>query len=128
MRGRSVGVLLEVNESGEESKSGCAPERALELAEQIAAPEGVELQGLMTVGAHVRDERRIREGFAHLRGLREQIRSLGVPGTARCMELSMGMSGDLEYAIAEGRRSCAWAPPFSANAISSESRCRAASP
>lgn len=74
----------------------------------------------MTVGAHVRDERRIREGFAHLRGLRERIQSLGMPGTARCVELSMGMSGDLEYAIAEGRRSCAWGPPSSANATSSE--------
>lgn len=102
VRGRSMGVLLEVNESGEESKSGCAPDQALELAEQIAALGGVELQGLMTVGAHVRDERRIREGFAHLRGLRERIQSLGMPGTARCVELSMGMSGDLEYAIAEG--------------------------
>lgn len=50
----------------------------------------------------MRDERRIREGFAHLRGLRERIQSLGMPGTARCVELSMGMSGDLEYAIAEG--------------------------
>ena len=93
VRGRSMGVLLEVNESGEESKSGCAPDQALELAEQIAALGGVELQGLMTVGAHVRDERRI---------LRERIQSLGMPGTARCVELSMGMSGDLEYAIAEG--------------------------
>lgn len=102
VRGREIGVFLEVNESGEASKSGCDPEQALELAEQIAQLEGLELQGLMTVGAHVDDEKTIRAGYAHLRSLREQIQQLGLPGTKTCRELSMGMSGDLEYAIAEG--------------------------
>ena len=53
MRGITVGVLLEVNESGEESKSGCAPSHAIDLAQRIGAMGGLELQGLMTIGAHV---------------------------------------------------------------------------
>ena len=92
-RGITVGVLLEVNESGEESKSGCAPSHAI---------DGIELQGLMTIGAHVYDETVIRRGFSHLRKTRDLILASGEPGTDRCRELSMGMTGDMELAIAEG--------------------------
>jgi PLP dependent protein len=97
-----VGVLLEVNESGEVSKSGCEPEEATDLAYQIAALEGLSLQGLMTVGAHVDDEGTIRSGFAHLRGVRDAVLASGEPGTAECRELSMGMTHDMGYAVAEG--------------------------
>lgn len=100
--GTTVGVLLEVNESGETSKSGCDPSLALDIARRIGAMGGVELQGLMTIGAHVDDERVIRAGFAHLRRLREQILASGDPGTGHCLELSMGMTQDMELAIAEG--------------------------
>ncbi|PLS26137.1 YggS family pyridoxal phosphate enzyme [Bifidobacterium anseris] len=102
LRGADVGVLLEVNESGEPTKSGCDPDEAFELALQIAEIDGIELQGLMTVGAHVDDEAVVRRGFAHLRDLRDRVRASGAEGTADCVELSMGMSGDMEYAIAEG--------------------------
>lgn len=100
--GITVGVLLEVNESGETSKSGCDPALALDIARRIGAMGGVDLQGLMTIGAHVDDERVIRAGFAHLRRLREQILASGDPGTGHCRELSMGMTQDMELAIAEG--------------------------
>ena len=100
--GRTVGILLEVNESGEQAKSGCAPDQALDLAYELAAMEGIQLKGLMTVGAHVDDEAIIRSGFAHLRGLRDHIRDSGEPGTDTCTMLSMGMTGDMEYAVAEG--------------------------
>ena len=100
--GRTVGILLEVNESGEQAKSGCAPDQALNLAYELAAMEGIRLKGLMTVGAHVDDEAVIRRGFAHLRGLRDRIRDSGQPGTDTCSMLSMGMTGDMEYAVAEG--------------------------
>ena len=102
MRGITVGVLLEVNESGEESKSGCAPSHAIDLAQRIGAMGGLELQGLMTIGAHVDDERAIRAGFAHLRRTRDQILASGAEGTASCKELSMGMTHDMAYAIEEG--------------------------
>ena len=102
MRGITVGVLLEVNESGEESKSGCAPSHAIDLAQRIGAMGGLRLQGLMTIGAHVDDERTIRAGFAHLRRTRDQIIASGTEGTADCTELSMGMTHDMTYAIEEG--------------------------
>ncbi|KAA8820107.1 YggS family pyridoxal phosphate-dependent enzyme [Bifidobacterium vespertilionis] len=101
-RGITVGVLLEVNESGEESKSGCDPEAALDIAASVAALEGLELQGLMTIGAHVDDEATIRRGFAHLRATRDAVLASGAPGTASCRELSMGMTNDMALAIAEG--------------------------
>lgn len=102
MRGITVGVLLEVNESGEESKSGCAPSHAIDLAQRIGAMGGLRLQGLMTIGAHVDDERTIRAGFAHLRRTRDQILASGAEGTSDCTELSMGMTHDMAYAIEEG--------------------------
>lgn len=101
-RGIEVGVLLEVNESGEASKSGCDPSVAVALARRIGTLGGLRLQGLMTVGAHVDDERTIRAGFAHLRRTRDQILASGAPGTCDCRELSMGMTQDMELAIAEG--------------------------
>jgi pyridoxal phosphate enzyme (YggS family) len=102
MRGITVGVLLEVNESGEASKSGCPASRAIDLAQRIGNMGGLQLQGLMTIGAHVSDETAIRAGFAHLRKTRDQILASGAPGTEHCTELSMGMTGDMELAIAEG--------------------------
>ena len=101
-RGITVGVLLEVNESGEESKSGCDPAHAIRIAQKIGTLDGIELQGLMTIGAHVHDETVIRRGFSHLRKTRDLILASGEPGTDRCRELSMGMTGDMELAIAEG--------------------------
>lgn len=100
--GQTVDVFLEVNESGEEAKSGCAPESAFDEALAITGLEGVRLTGLMTVGAHVDNEAIIRAGFSHLRELRDRLVSSGEPGTANCTELSMGMTGDMALAIAEG--------------------------
>ncbi len=102
MRGITVGVLLEVTESGEASKSGCPARHALDLAQRLRNMGGLQLQGLMTIGAHVSDETTIRAGFAHLRKTRDQILASGAPGTEHCTELSMGMTGDMELAIAEG--------------------------
>lgn len=98
----TVGVLLEVNESGEASKSGCEPSQAINLAEQIATMDGLELRGLMTIGAHVDDEATIRAGFAHLRRTRDAILASHTPGTEHCTELSMGMTQDMTLAIEEG--------------------------
>ena len=98
-RGITVGVLLEVNESGEESKSGCDPAHAIRIAQKIGTLDGIELRGLMTIGAHVHDETVIRRGFSHLRKTRDLILASGEPGTDRCR---MGMTGDMELAIAEG--------------------------
>ena len=101
-RGILVGVFLEINESGEASKSGCNPSHAIELAQRIGIMGGIELRGLMTIGAHVSDEHVIRSGFAHLRRTRDLIVQSGTPGTEHCRELSMGMTSDMDLAIDEG--------------------------
>ena len=91
-RGASTRVLLEVNVAGEASKSGCAPDDLPGLAEEVARLPGLALRGLMCIPPAEDDPR---PHFAALRALRD---GLGVPMT----DLSMGMSGDFETAIAEG--------------------------
>ncbi|HYW24534.1 MAG TPA: YggS family pyridoxal phosphate-dependent enzyme [Terriglobales bacterium] len=92
-RGR-VAALLEVNVSREAQKSGVAPEQAVKTAAAVAGL--VDLQGLMGMGPAVGDPR---PAFAELRRLREQAEQrLGRPLPV----LSMGMSEDLEAAVAEG--------------------------
>jgi len=100
--GRTVDVLVQVNVSREASKSGVEPAGALELAGAVAGTEGVRLRGFMTIGANTADDGEVRAGFALLRELRDRVLASGTPGTAHASELSMGMSGDLELAVAEG--------------------------
>lgn len=91
-------ILLQVNTSGEDSKGGFAPDPGL-IAEQVARCRATGVlvpEGLMTIGAHSTDAARVRSSLALLASLREQV------GDPALTELSMGMSGDLEVAIAEG--------------------------
>ena len=97
--GKILPVLIEVNTSGEASKSGIAPENSLELAEKTAALANLRLDGMMTVGPITDSESEIRTAFAVLRELCGKARSL--TGLAMPV-LSMGMSGDFEAAILEG--------------------------
>jgi len=97
--GRTMPVLVEVNVSGEDSKFGVAPAGLPELLERLVPLEGIELRGLMTVGAPVARPEDARAGFARLRALRDEgERRLG----RSLPELSMGMSGDYEVAVEEG--------------------------
>jgi pyridoxal phosphate enzyme (YggS family) len=100
--GRILDVLIQINVSGEPTKHGVAPQDATELAVQVAALEGLRLRGLMTVGANSPDESAVRAGYALLRGLGDEIVRTGARGTSDATGLSMGMSRDLELAIAEG--------------------------
>ena len=101
-RSSGVQVYVQVNVSGEATKHGVAPADAVELATAVGALDGLRLTGLMTVGANSRDAGEVRAGYALLRTLRDEIIASGAPGTADARELSMGMSGDLELAVAEG--------------------------
>ncbi|HVZ81891.1 MAG TPA: YggS family pyridoxal phosphate-dependent enzyme [bacterium] len=94
-------VLLEVNTSGEDSKSGTAPDRALEEAGRISSLPGLRLRGLMTVGPLTDDRMRQRESFKRLKGLFDALKTMGIGGDEFSV-LSMGMSGDFEAAIEEG--------------------------
>jgi PLP dependent protein len=96
-QGPKLRALVEVNTSGESTKSGCTPEECHPLCERVAGSGALEFCGLMTIGPLQGDERRIRESFAQLRRLGETCRDL-----AASVELSMGMSGDFEWAIEEG--------------------------
>jgi len=94
-------VLIQVNLAGEASKSGVAPEEAMELAAAVGALENLSLRGLMTMPPFYNDPEQVRPYFAGLRKLADEIRSAALPGVAMD-ELSMGMTGDFEAAVAEG--------------------------
>lgn len=100
--GRTLDVMVQVNVSGEESKAGVEPDGAAHLSRQVAALEGLRLTGFMTIGANSPDTALVRAGFSRLRDIRDEVLASGAPGTGEARELSMGMSGDLEAAIAEG--------------------------
>lgn len=104
--GRRLDVLAQINVSGEATKSGVPPEGIFELVEAIAAHDSLRLCGLMTIGLNSPDRGAVRGGYELLASLREEVRALtGVAGAARAAELpelSMGMSGDFELAIAAG--------------------------
>ena len=93
-------ILIQVNSSGATTQSGCHPDHLLNLAEGILELDLVRIDGLMTIGANTSDEGRIHESFALTRALSEAMRER--LGLAAATELSMGMTGDLEIAIAEG--------------------------
>ena len=98
---RRVAVLLEINISGESSKHGAAPADAEALLLAAANCRHLEVRGLMTMASRDGDLVVARREFAALRALRDQLRRVAPPHVA-LDELSMGMSGDFEGAIAEG--------------------------
>ncbi len=92
-------VLLQINLARERQKAGAAEEDAERLAEDVLGLDGLGLKGLMVMPPFDSDPEKSRPYFAGLRGLRDELeRRLGV----RLPFLSMGMSGDLEQAAAEG--------------------------
>jgi pyridoxal phosphate enzyme (YggS family) len=92
-------VLLSVNVAGEASKGGVALETAPDIARAIAALDGVQLDGFMTMPPPSDDAHASRPAFTALAALRDRLRDdLGLPLPA----LSMGMSGDFAIAIACG--------------------------
>ncbi len=95
-------VMVQVNVSREASKHGVAPDEAVDLATAVAALDGLRLTGFQTIGAMSDDPLVVRAGFAALRAVRDEVVASGTPGTDGAVELSMGMTGDLELAIAEG--------------------------
>lgn len=91
-------VCIQVNVSGEGSKSGVAPGEERHLADVITSLPRLRLRGLMAIPEPTRDTRLQRKRYALLRELQEALIRLGHPLDT----LSMGMSDDLDAAIAEG--------------------------
>lgn len=103
--GRELDVMIQVNVSGEESKAGVSPDEALSFATQVQSLPALTVTGFMTIGLNSPDEQAVRAGYARLRDIRDQALILSERGELplrEAWELSMGMSGDLEWAIAEG--------------------------
>jgi len=97
----SVRVLLEVNVSGESSKFGFTPQEIELLLEELPQYKHISVCGLMCMAGLEGGPEAARRQFATLRELRDRLRTLAPP-EVKLDELSMGMSGDFEEAIAEG--------------------------
>jgi pyridoxal phosphate enzyme (YggS family) len=91
-------ICLQVNISGEASKSGVAPEELAALAHKVAALPNLRLRGLMAIPEPAVEFEQQRAAFARLRVLYEALRADGLALDT----LSMGMSADLHAAIVEG--------------------------
>jgi pyridoxal phosphate enzyme (YggS family) len=97
-----LNVCVQVNVSGEASKSGCSPEEAPALCAAVARLPGLRLRGLMAIPAAGEIPAAARPAFAALRELHQSIAAEGAVDTAGFDTLSMGMSADFEVAAEEG--------------------------
>jgi len=94
-------ILVQVNISGESTKSGTAAEEAIVLVNAIRWMENLSVKGLMTIPPFFDQPEKARPYFKALADLKNQIKNESPPGN-EINELSMGMSGDFEVAIEEG--------------------------
>jgi pyridoxal phosphate enzyme (YggS family) len=95
---RDMDVLVQVNTSGEDQKSGVRPEGLLALLKELSLLRRLRIRGLMTLAMLTEDKARVRGCFRCLNGLRQDAEKEGFP----LIHLSMGMSGDFEEAVEEG--------------------------
>ncbi|MCJ7859158.1 YggS family pyridoxal phosphate-dependent enzyme [Corynebacterium kalidii] len=99
---RSLDVLVQVNTSGEESKTGARPDEVATVLETAARCDRLRVRGFMTVAANTTDTGEVRRCFSDLRGILARAREDAVVDPELLTELSMGMSGDFRTAIEEG--------------------------
>lgn len=93
-----LNICLQVNIDAEDSKSGCSPEQLMELAAQTDGKPEIILRGIMAIPAPQTDLAAQRAAFAQLATLYRSLQAR----YPQVDTLSMGMSGDMEAAIAEG--------------------------
>lgn len=99
--GRSLDVLVQVNTSAEASKFGLAPEAVPQFLKELAAFTSLRPKGFMTLATFTPDEAEVRRCFRLLREIRNRAMNESPQGEL-LRDLSMGMSGDYEWAIEEG--------------------------
>jgi len=99
--GNPMRVFVEVNASGETTKSGVRPEQVRDLMIGLADQRGLLIDGLMTIPPPAPSAEAARPHFRALRALRDRLQS-DAPANAPLRELSMGMSDDFMVAIEEG--------------------------
>jgi uncharacterized pyridoxal phosphate-containing UPF0001 family protein len=94
-------ILVDVNVTQDHTKTGLAIEQLLQEADRIAALPNIRWCGLMAMSSHDADSATVAKEFSLVRQLRDRLQAeLG--SQVRLTELSMGMSGDFQQAIAEG--------------------------
>ena len=98
---RTLSVFIQVNTSGEASKFGIEPDATSELIGICLEQPRLEVQGLMTIGPLTDDRKRIVASFQLLRQLAENLKQ-EYREQLTSLDLSMGMTDDFEWAIAEG--------------------------
>lgn len=96
-----VRALIELNLGGEETKSGVAKDKVMELLENIGELSNLSIEGLMTVPPYRANCEDVRPYFRELRELRDQLDRLKLPNV-ELRELSMGMTHDYPVAVEEG--------------------------
>lgn len=94
-------ILIQVNISQEETKSGISVDDAVSLIAEISHLDNLAVKGLMTMPPYFNQPEKVQPFFAALRNLRDQIESKAIPNVSMD-QLSMGMTGDFEVAIEEG--------------------------
>lgn len=99
--GKRCDILVQVNISREATKGGTTSEELLDLVRQVAGLPHLRVVGLMTMPPFFDDPEGARPYFRALKELSGAVEAAGIPGV-EMRELSMGMSGDFEAAIAEG--------------------------
>lgn len=99
--GRTLDILVQVNTSYEDSKFGVAPDKTLNLIEQLAQLDTLNIKGLMTIGKLSATPEESRKYFRKLKEIQQAITEKNIP-RVEMNELSMGMSRDYEVAVQEG--------------------------
>jgi len=94
-------ILVQVNISAEDTKSGISTDEAPRLIAEISRLKNLAVKGLMTMPPYFYQPQKVQPFFAALRELRDQISEQTLPNVS-LDELSMGMTGDFEVAIKEG--------------------------
>ena len=97
---KPIDILIEINSSGEETKSGVKPDQLFTLVDKLKTLKKVKIKGVMTIGPFTTDEKRIREAFSVTRQKFEKL--AGLEKDPEIKYLSMGMSLDYRIAIEEG--------------------------
>ncbi|UCZ51812.1 YggS family pyridoxal phosphate-dependent enzyme [Bacillus shivajii] len=99
--GEKKKCFVQVNVSGESSKSGLSVEETIPFIKELCKYKAIEVVGLMTMAPFVEDAEEVRPYFRKLRELKEEIQQMQLPH-APCSHLSMGMSNDYTVAVEEG--------------------------
>ena len=100
-KGVTVSILIEINVAEEETKFGTTCEDAVQLVEEIAKLPHLVIKGLMTIAPYVENAEENKQYFEKLRQIYVDINRKNIDNVYMT-ELSMGMTGDYETAIAEG--------------------------